>query len=80
MHPVYLIQSLSHPNKRYIGITSDLKDRLKAHNQGQSPHTSKFKPWEILTYLAFSDRSKAIAFEQYLNTGSGNAFAKKKLW
>jgi predicted GIY-YIG superfamily endonuclease len=43
-------------------------------------HTSKYKPWELITYLAFSDESKAVEFEQYLKSGSGHAFASKRLW
>jgi len=32
-----------------------------------------------VTYLAFSDESKALAFERYLKTASGRAFANKRL-
>jgi len=63
MHYVYPIKSIPHPDQRYIGITSDLKGRLKAHNQGQSHHTAKYKPWTVVTYLAFSEESKAVEFE-----------------
>ena len=80
MHYVYLIKSIPHPSQRYIGTTSDLKGRLKAHNEGRSPHTSKFKPWELITYLAFFEKSRAVEFETYLKTGSGHAFANKRLW
>jgi hypothetical protein len=31
------------------------------------------------SYLAFPDESQAIAFERYLKTVSGRAFAKKRL-
>jgi len=80
MKYVYLLQSISHPNQRYIGQTSNVNARLKDHNEGRSPHTSKFKPWKLVTYLAFSDESKAAEFEQYLKSGSGRAFANKRLW
>ena len=80
MHYVYLINSLSHPNQRYVGHTSDLKRRLAEHNSGKSPHTSKFTPWQLITYIAFSDDSQAAAFERYLKSGSGHAFANKRLW
>ena len=63
-----------------MGITSDLKKRLAVHNTGGSIHTAKFKPWKLLAYMAFSDSSKARAFEQYLKTGSGRALAKKRIW
>jgi predicted GIY-YIG superfamily endonuclease len=80
MHYVYLIRSTTYPNQKYIGITSDLRARLKAHNEGRSPHTSKYKPWMLVTYIAFSDESRAVEFERYLKSGSGHAFANKRLW
>jgi putative endonuclease len=71
MHYVYLIQSLSHPTQRYTGLTSDLKTRLKKHNEGGVPYTSKFYPWKLETYLGFSSREQAATFERYLKSGSG---------
>ena len=80
MHYVYLLESASALGQRYVGVTSDLKRRLADHNAGKSPHTSKYAPWKLVTYVAFSDRQKAEAFEHYLKSGSGHAFAKKRLW
>ena len=80
MHYVYLIASLSAPGRTYIGLTADLKRRLKEHNSGKSPHTSKFAPWRLETYIAFSTVEKAHEFERYLKSGSGHAFARKRLW
>jgi predicted GIY-YIG superfamily endonuclease len=80
MHYVYLIQSIPFPDQRYIGRTSNLKNLLDAHNEGRSPHTSKYKPWNLITYIAFSNKSKAVEFEAYLKSGSGRAFSNKRLW
>ena len=80
MYYVYLIQSISQPTQRSIGFTEDLKSRLKAHNAGESKHTSKFCPWELVVYHAFKDKRKAQEFEHYLKTGSGKAFANKRFW
>lgn len=80
MHYVYLIESSAAGGQRYVGITSDLKQRLQQHCAGQSAHTSKFKQWRLKTYIAFSDRRKAESFERYLKSGSGHAFAGKRLW
>jgi predicted GIY-YIG superfamily endonuclease len=52
---------------------------LVKHNVGEVPHTSKYRPWRLKTYIAFSDETRAIAFEKYLKSGSGRAFAKKRL-
>lgn len=80
MHYVYLLQSESSALERYVGVTSDLKKRLANHNAGRSPHTSKHVPWRLVTYVAFSDEQKAKVFERYLKSGSGHAFARKRLW
>lgn len=79
MHYVYILRSKSDPDRYYVGLTSDLRARLKRHNAGEVPHTSKFTPWELKTYVAFSDEQQAIAFEKYLKSASGRAFAKKRL-
>jgi len=59
MKHVYLIQSISHPEQRYVGITADLKTRLTDHNNGQSPHTSKYRPWKLVTSVTFTDDKKS---------------------
>jgi putative endonuclease len=80
MRYVYLLQSEAFAGQRYVGITSDLRKRLAEHNARRSPHTSKNAPWKLVTYVAFSDRQKAETFERYLKSGSGHAFANKRLW
>ena len=79
MFYVYLLRSESHTSQVYTGYTEDLRQRLAEHNSGKSPHTSQYRPWGLETYLAFSDRNQAQAFERYLKTGSGIAFANKRL-
>ena len=80
MRYVYLLESETAAGQRYVGVTSDLKQRLADHNTGKSPHTSKYAPWRLVTYVGFSNEQKAEAFERYLKSGSGHAFAKKRLW
>jgi len=79
MKYVYLLESIARPDQSYTGLTDDLQARLQVHNSGGSPHTSKFKPWRLVTYIAFSDAQKAVGFEQYLKSHSGRAFANKRL-
>jgi predicted GIY-YIG superfamily endonuclease len=77
---VYLLQSQTSPDQHYVGLTTDLKRRLAEHNAGKSHHTSRFMPWHLVAYIAFSDQAKATAFERYLKSGSGHAFLRKHLW
>jgi predicted GIY-YIG superfamily endonuclease len=76
---VYILQSKSAPETFYTGITEDLKSRLLKHNSGEVSHTSKYRPWQIKTAIAFTDNQRALDFERYLKTASGRAFAKKRL-
>ena len=80
MQYVYLIRSIPFCNQVYVGITQDLKKRLIVHNSGGSVHTAKYKPWEVIIYIGFKNELKARHFEKYLKSGSGRAFAKKRLW
>ena len=77
---VYLLQSIRQPDQRYVGLTDDLQKRLAVHNRGGSPHTSKYAPWRVVTVVRFDDDQRAWAFEQYLKSGSGRAFANRHLW
>ena len=76
---VYILQSGSQTEHYYIGLTDNLKDRLRRHNAGEVSHTAKFRPWRIKTAVAFSDRDRAVQFERYLKTASGRALTKKRL-
>lgn len=78
MKYVYILESLDSEHF-YIGIADDLRARLGKHNAGEVTHTAKFRPWRIKTYIAFGDETKAFAFERHLKSGSGRAFAKKRL-
>jgi putative endonuclease len=80
MQYVYLMRSKVQPDQRYVGTTRNLRARLNAHNAGQSLHTTKYKPWEIVGYFAFLSAQRAFEFEKYLKSGSGRAFAAKRLW
>jgi putative endonuclease len=74
---VYMLQSTALPEAYYVGRTTDLKSRLKWHNAGSVPATRQLRPWAIRTAVAFCDSGRAHAFERYLKSGSGRAFAKK---
>ena len=79
MKYVYILQSIDVADRFYTGLTSDLKERMNKHNAREVPHTSKYAPWRLKTYVAFSDEAQAASFERYLKTASGRAFAKKRL-
>ncbi len=79
MKYVYILECIADPKRHYVGSTDDLRERLKAHNSGKVTHTSKFMPWRVQTYIGLGDEVRAVAFEKYLKSHSGRAFAAKRL-
>ena len=63
----------------YYGSTSDLKKRVSEHNAGISKSTRPHLPWILVWYCGFPTKKQAEDFELYLKSGSGKAFAYKRL-
>ena len=78
-HYVYILRSKNFPEQTYVGSTGDLKKPLAEHNSGKSIHANKFKPWELMSYVALPEKYLAETFERYLKSGSGRAFANRHL-
>ena len=63
----------------YVGCTSNIEERLKQYYNKEVRWTKDRLPVTLVTYIAFNDKYKAFEFERYLKSGSGRAFAKKRL-
>ena len=79
MYYVYIIQAINFPELVYVGYTTNIENRLQTHNNGGSIYTAEYKPWKIVWHCVFSNKKRALDFEQYLKTHSGKAFASKRL-
>lgn len=78
MFYVYFLKSNNH-DFHYIGHTNDLKARLIHHNNGNSRATKPYAPFELISYIAVKTRKQASDLEKYFKTGSGVAFARKRI-
>lgn len=74
---VYILKNAAVPPKYYTGLSSNVRARLGSHNGGLCSHTSSGRPWHLDVIIGFADETRAIAFERYLKSGSGGAFAKR---
>jgi putative endonuclease len=74
---VYILKSTAIADEYYVGVTSDVTQRLAAHNAGLTPSTVDHRPWRALLVIEFDEEQPAIEFEQYLKTGSGREFARR---
>ncbi len=73
MFYVYVLRSLSN-GKRYVGQTSNLDKRFKAHNSADSRYTKSGIPWKLIYSETYKTRSEAMKRELYLKTGKGREF------
>ena len=76
---VYILRSIDNPDKIYVGYTNNIDRRLEEHNSGSQIYSKRYAPWELITYLTFTDKTIASQFEKYLKTPSGKAFINKHL-
>ena len=74
---VYILRSVNDPSRPYVGLTHDAPARLADHNGGRCPHTARYRPWQLHVTIELPDEQRALAFERYLKSGSGRAFAKR---
>ena len=78
MHKVYAIKSLS-KNYIYVGLTSNLEERLRRHNQGYEKTTRAYKPFVLLYEEVCENRVAARQREKYFKSGSGKEFLRSLL-
>ena len=78
MFYTYFLQSEKY-NETYIGFTSDLKNRIREHNQGLTPSTRRYKPWKLVYYEACVNEKDAKRREGYLKTTQGSRMLKRRL-
>ena len=77
MYYVYILQLRD--KTYYHGFSDDLKQRIKAHQDGGVLSTKNLRPLKLIYYSAFESKLKALQFEKYLKTNSGFAFRNKRL-
>ncbi len=79
MYYVYVLQSSKKKNWLYKGFTSNLKRRIKEHQEGKNFSTSMHRPLQLVYYEAYLLKTDALAREKYLKTSMGKRVLKKQL-
>jgi putative endonuclease len=78
MFYVYILRSQSDEGL-YIGYSTNLRARLRAHRAGAALATSSRGPWKLIYYEAYRNQADALGRERYLKSGSGRRFMKAQL-
>jgi len=76
---VYVLKSEKN-DRKYVGITADLRKRVIEHNKGfGSIYTNKNRPFSLIYYEAYQNKSDAGVAEKFYKTGYGREVLKQKL-
>jgi len=78
MFYVYCLESEKY-EELYFGFTTDLKRRLKEHNQGLNFSTKRYLPWKLIYYEACINETDAKRREKYLKTSQGRRMLKARI-
>jgi len=78
MYCVYIIYSVDF-NRFYVGLSSNVSQRLEAHNLRVVKSTKAFCPWEIIHTELFETRIEARVREKYLKSAAGRRWRKNNL-
>jgi len=78
MFYIYVLFSLKDLHL-YIGFTTDLKSRLKHHNDGDNDSTKSRRPFKLIYYEVYMSEKDARMREKFLKSGRGHEVLYKQL-
>jgi len=78
MYFTYIIYSKNF-NRYYVGLSSDVSQRLKSHNAGKVKSTKAFTSWKLVYVEKFDTRIEARKREKYLKSAAGRRWRKNNL-
>ena len=61
----------------YVGVTKNVENRLRQHNEGITPSTRYRKPFELIYKECYNSKREALKRERYLKSLEGSK--EKKL-
>jgi putative endonuclease len=75
---VYVLRSES-DSGFYIGFSTNLRARLRQHQEGASFATKSRGPWKLIYFEAYLNQEDALGRERYLKSGAGRRFLRTQL-
>ena len=76
MFVVYILKSISN-SRYYIGMTSNIDQRLRDHNSGANRSTKNKGPWELIYTEVFDTKDEAFKRERKIKSYKGGQAFKR---
>ena len=79
MYYVYLLEN-QNDKSWYIGFTTNIEERVNAHNQNKGGRTTRLKSnWKLIYHEMYLNKMDAIGREKFLKSESGRRYLKKQI-
>jgi len=78
MYTVYTLISQS-KNWIYVGMTSDINDRISRHQNGYERTTKPYRPFSVLLLASAFNRHEARRLEKWYKTAYGKSVIREFL-
>lgn len=78
MYSVYVIYSRLY-ERYYIGLSKQIRRRLREHNTGHVKSTKAFVPWELVCHEDYEILDEARIREKYLKSAAGRRWRKQNI-
>ena len=78
MYYVYVLKS-QFDGKLYVGYTTNLRNRLREHQDGEVISTKPRRPFEIIFYEGYKNKEDAKRRERYFKTSKGKSSLRMML-
>lgn len=63
----------------YVGVASNLEERIKEHKSKSTTYTKSFDKIELVYYEACLSKKDAVIRERQLKTGFGRGYLKRRM-
>ena len=73
---VYILYSTQY-HRHYIGVTSNIEQRITMHNKRKVKSTKPYIPWKVIYSEEYEDKHEAYKREYYLKSPAGYLEKKK---
>ena len=78
MYTVYVLRS-ERDQKRYIGTTNNIEERLLEHKSGLVKSTKNRRPLKLIYTEEYEDKTESLRREKFFKSGQGREYLKNEL-
>ena len=77
MYKVYVLQSITFPERHYIGYTENIERRIKEHNSAKTKSLVRYLPMKVIHIETYGTQQEAMRREPQIKKYKGGQAFKR---